>query len=846
MSTPTLFYQPSSSSTSSADITALQTQMTALKTDVDSATAVNSNSTLVKRDTTGGFAAGTVKLDAIESNGTTLDIAGLNGTSTVNLGKGTGVQTINMGNNGSGATTINLGGTGDTVNVGTVAAPAGAMTLYPSGMALNGRIVNGNTYFPADLNLNAVAADAGYTSGFVSNSGRILLSGRCHNSVSGPKPSTSGIQSQVMQNNVNPVQTKLVFLTSSTAGTSPNIVESASIDNNGMFSCTSVSTSAIESSGTTLTIAGQNNTSVVDIGKGTGVQAINIGNNGTGATTINLGGGSDAVRVNLPLKNASGSDVFNVGTTACFVGSIGNPSGAGNTFVGTGISTTVGKFGTYNTGMGNLTLAALDTGGDYNVAMGVQALGGVTTGQFNVAVGARAGWDPLPAKCQITGTGCTFIGTDSKPNNVTPLVNATALGSQAVVDASNTIQLGHVGLVAVKTAGTHYAAGLESIGTTLTIAGQNNTSVVDIGKGTSVQTINVGNNGVGATTINLGGGSDAVQVNLPLKDSAGATILNAISGSNGDSSLFVGGIGNHTGKGNTYCGTQISTVASKFGEYNTAMGSLALSLLDIGGNENVAIGHRALAAVSTGTGNVGIGTRAGHDVSNAANRITTGSNCTFIGTDAKGSATGLANATAIGAGAMATTSNTIQLGNASITEVRTSGIVVSSAIPTAGNHLTNKTYVDGKFTTLSNQNLKTTDTATFAGLILPTTGGTAATLSHYEEYVHNTAFSSATFTSTLGLLFARVGKVVTMTFPFTVTFTATSTTKLSNSVIVPTRFRPFGNLFSHLEMVDNGTRVDGLVEFSDGFITISPAHSADFITGRAYTVYGFSMTWVLQ
>ena len=85
-----------------------------------------------------------------------------------------------------------------------------------------------------------------------------------------------------------------------------------------------------------------------------------------------------------------------------------------------------------------------------------------------------------------------------------------------------------------------------------------------------------------------------------------------------------------------------------------------------------------------------------------------------------------------------------------------------------------------------------------------------------------------------------------MTFPFTLNFTATSTTKLGNSVIVPTRFRPFGNLFSHLEMVDNGTRVDGLVEFSDGFITISPAHSADFITGRAYTVYGFSMTWVLQ
>jgi hypothetical protein len=106
-------------------ITNLESAVTNLDTSVGVATANNTPDTIVKRDGIGGFAASTVKLDALESNGTTLDIAGQNGTSTVNVGKGSGVQTINVGNSGTGATTINLGGSGDTVNVGTVAAPAG-------------------------------------------------------------------------------------------------------------------------------------------------------------------------------------------------------------------------------------------------------------------------------------------------------------------------------------------------------------------------------------------------------------------------------------------------------------------------------------------------------------------------------------------------------------------------------------------------------------------------------------------------------------------------------------------------------------------------------------------------
>ena len=67
---------------------------------------------------------------------------------------------------------------------------------------------------------------------------------------------------------------------------------------------------------------------------------------------------------------------------------------------------------------------------------------------------------------------------------------------------------------------------LESAGSALSIAGNNETQTLNIGSGTGMQTINMGNNGVGVTTLNLGGGSDVVKVNMPLKDSTGANIIN--------------------------------------------------------------------------------------------------------------------------------------------------------------------------------------------------------------------------------------------------------------------------------------------------------------------------------
>lgn len=84
----------------------------------NAATNANTASTIVKRDASGNFAAGTVTASAIETDSShdTLSLGTTSNTSTINLGTGSGVQTVNVGT-GSGVTTINLGGSSDIVNI---------------------------------------------------------------------------------------------------------------------------------------------------------------------------------------------------------------------------------------------------------------------------------------------------------------------------------------------------------------------------------------------------------------------------------------------------------------------------------------------------------------------------------------------------------------------------------------------------------------------------------------------------------------------------------------------------------------------------------------------------------
>ncbi len=128
---------------------------------------------------------------------------------------------------------------------------------------------------------------------------------------------------------------------------------------------------------------------------------------------------------------------------------------------------------------------------------------------------------------------------------------------------------------------------------------------------------------------------------------------------------------NTTGSDNTSFGRS-ALLANTTGSSNTATGQSALRDNTTGGS-NTAIGSRALEPNTTGVANTAIGR-------SALFSNTTGSNNTALGNKSDVGSGALTNATALGNGAIVTASNTIQLGNASVTDVKTSGTVTAGAV----------------------------------------------------------------------------------------------------------------------------------------------------------------------
>lgn len=141
------------------------------------------------------------------------------------------------------------------------------------------------------------------------------------------------------------------------------------------------------------------------------------------------------------------------------------------------------------------------------------------------------------------------------------------------------------------------------------------------------------------------------------------------------------------GRNNTVMGTFAFT--SSGGSNNTVIGKDAMRQGNgSGGDDNTALGFRALSnaqegsrntAVGTSTMEMGIGTDNASLGYRAGVNLTTGSKNTIIGSNANVSNGALTNATAIGYGATVANNNTIQLGNSDISNVNTYGSVTANA-----------------------------------------------------------------------------------------------------------------------------------------------------------------------
>ena len=123
-----------------------------------------------------------------------------------------------------------------------------------------------------------------------------------------------------------------------------------------------------------------------------------------------------------------------------------------------------------------------------------------------------------------------------------------------------------------------------------------------------------------------------------------------------------------------------------FSSFNTGIGNGALSSLTIGFS-NAALGANALGTMTTGSRNAAIGEGAGRFVSGGGANATSTSSF-YLGFDARPIADGDTNEIIIGASSIGAGSNSVVLGNDSITLTRLKGSVgVGVAAPTARLHL---------------------------------------------------------------------------------------------------------------------------------------------------------------
>ena len=284
-----------------------------------------------------------------------------------------------------------------------------------------------------------------------------------------------------------------------------------------------------------------------------------------------------------------------------------------------------------------------NTTGAPNTAVGYQALISNANGYNSTAVGY------LALTTSTAGYDNTVVGSEALRYNTTGFSN-TATGTRAL--HSNTIGRGN-------TAVGSYALYVNTTGIYNTANGQralyfNTTGTRNTATGCdalSNNTTGIYNtaNGYQALVSNTTGGANTATGDVAL--SSNTTGVNNTA--DGRASLQA----NTTGSANTANGLN-SLYSNTTGERNTATGVGTL-LFNTTGIYNTANGYQALVSNTTGTSNTAIGYLAG-----SAN--TTGGNNTFLGSNAVNTAGG------------ATASNTIVLGDSSVTTLRCQTATISA------------------------------------------------------------------------------------------------------------------------------------------------------------------------
>jgi trimeric autotransporter adhesin len=166
------------------------------------------------------------------------------------------------------------------------------------------------------------------------------------------------------------------------------------------------------------------------------------------------GGKNTATGSRALIANTTGSDNTAIGTGVLF----NNTTGSGNTATGglvllnntTGKDNTASGYealisnttGYQNISFGSFSLFSNFNGHD-NTSSGYVSMVNNTSGQFNTAMGSQA------MIANVTGHNNTTIGAFSNVS-LPDLTNATAIGYEAIVDASNKVRIGNAAVTVIE------------------------------------------------------------------------------------------------------------------------------------------------------------------------------------------------------------------------------------------------------------------------------------------------------------------------------------------------------------------------------------------------------------
>jgi len=468
------------------------------------------------------------------------------------------------------------------------------------------------------------------------------------------------------------------------------------------------------SGGENVSIGGYTLTSNTTGGSNVAVGDFALHSNTTGS--MNVGIGKSALQSNTTASGNVGIGRFALISTT-----------TGNSNVAIGIETmSQNRTGVANAALGQSALQFAR--GSQNTAIGGEALKELRGGDFNVGLGRGSG-DNFR-----NGSKNLFLGAYSSSKD-TSITNVVALGHGTQAKHSNRIYIGNPNHTHLYTPAKIVAQGgmeVNDSSTNAPLTINSNSGGIVFPRMTSAERSAISNPVAGTYVFQTDGTSGLYQYNgaswAAVVAGSGTAMVQTLSLSGTTLSLTNGGSVTLPGAeelndlSDAYrnindigIGTGVFASVTSSGQYNVALGSNALNKLTTA-HTNTAVGYLAGKSITTGSGNTVIGsfsqtglTTGGWNVSlgrgsleqnivgssntgigsyalektkgnsnvgvgsGALSANINGSNNTAIGKNANVTSTNLNNTTAIGYGALVSTSNTIQLGNNSITTVSTAG-----------------------------------------------------------------------------------------------------------------------------------------------------------------------------